>query len=53
MSAGLFCRWTISLDDDDHDDDENDFSAPRYHAVKEFCVLSGQVTSPAVFNFRF
>jgi len=24
MSAGLFCRWTISLGDDGDDDDDDD-----------------------------
>jgi len=24
MSAGLFCRWTIGLDDNDDDDDDDD-----------------------------
>jgi len=31
MSAGLFCRWTISEDtddDDDDDDDDNDHQLP-------------------------
>jgi len=28
MSAGLFCRWTISLDDDDdYDDDDDEFQS--------------------------
>jgi len=33
LSAGLFCRWTISLDDGDNGDDDE--SGPR-HCVLEW-----------------